>query len=470
MVVGSMEVKTQTLVIGAGPGGYVAAIRAAQLGQEVTIIDKNRKLGGVCLNWGCIPTKALIKASNYYAVIQELEEMGIKVKDFELDIKNMKEWKENIINKLEKGIRFLLEKHDVEILRGKAVFTDEKTIRIEGQSDVTKVNFENCIVSTGSSSVEIPGFEFEHEKVLRDKDVLELEEVPKKLLIIGGGYIGTELATVFTKLGSEVEIIEMGEKILSILSKDITDVIRNKLEKKGVKFHTNTQATGFKEVDGQIELELKNSDEVIKGDKILVVVGRRPNTKGIGLENAKIELDEKGFVKVNQFLKTTNNNIFAVGDIAGNPMLAHKASRQGKIAAEIISDLPSAYDNKVVPAVVFNDPEMAQIGLSVEQAKKEGYEVNVGKYPFKNSGKAMIEKKTHGFVKVIADKKTDLILGVEAVGPHVSDFIGEAALAIELGATSEDLASTIHPHPTNSEGLMEAAEDVKNSCVHIYRE
>lgn len=464
-----MEVKTQTLVIGAGPGGYVAAIRAAQLGQEVTIIDKNRKLGGVCLNWGCIPTKALIKASNYYAVIQELEEMGIRIKDYSLDFKSMKEWKGNIINKLEKGIRFLLEKHDVEILRGKAVFTNENTIRVEGQSDVTSVTFDNCIVSTGSSSIEIPGFNFEDEHIVRDKDLLSLETVPKRLIIIGGGYIGTEMATVFTKLGSQVEIIEMGQKILPILTKDMTDVVQKKLENKGVKFHTNAEATRYLQTENGVEVKLKNSEEKIVGDKILVVVGRKPNTKGIGLEKANIEVDSHGFVKTNQFLKTTNKRIYAIGDIQGNPMLAHKASRQGKVAAEIISGKPSAYDNKVVPAVVFNDPEMAQVGLSEDEAKKRGYEVAVGKYPFKNSGKALIEKKTSGFVKVIADKKTDIILGVEAVGPHVSDVIGEAALAMEMGATSEDVASTIHPHPTNSEGLMEAAEDVTNSCVHIYR-
>ncbi|MFT4261302.1 MAG: dihydrolipoyl dehydrogenase [Candidatus Woesearchaeota archaeon] len=461
MVVGSMDVNTDLLVIGSGPGGYVAALRAAKLGLDVMLVEEQEKLGGVCLNWGCIPTKAMIKASNYYAVIQELEMMGISIKDYDLDFNKMRDWKESIITKLEKGIRGLCKSFGIEIIHGRAVFTDKKKVRIEGKSDVTGITFNNCIISTGSKSIELKELPFNHEKIISDKEILSLTQIPKRLAIIGGGYIGTEMATVFSKLGSEVYLIELGDRLIPLLDKEITDVIQKELENKGVKIMLNTKASGFKENPFRLCL-----DKDLEVDKVLVVIGRTPNLD-LGLEAAGVEFDK--FIKVNEEMRTSNPNIFAVGDVAGQPMLAHKASKQAKVAAEVIGGLKSAYDPLCVPSVVFNDPEIASVGLTQKEAEEKGFEVKIGRYPFSNSGRAMIERKPIGFIKIIGDKKTDIILGMQAVGPLVSEYVSEVALAIELGATLEDLALTIHPHPTNSEGLMEAAEDANNLAIHIYK-
>ena len=468
MVVGSMKVETETLVIGAGPAGYVAAIRAAQLGKEVTMIDKQRNLGGVCLNWGCIPTKAVIEASDYYSVIQDLEEMGVEIEDFGLNFEKMREWKDGIIEKLEAGIRKLCKQHDIEIYRGKAVFDSENSIRIEGQSDVTGITFDDCILCTGSKSIQLPQFSFDHENIHDSKSILELDDIPESLAIIGGGYIGTELGTVFTKLGTDVSIIEMEDKLLPIMGEDMTHIIQDKLQDKGVDLLLENSASGFEEIDGGLRLSLENDPSALEVEEVLVVVGREPNIDGIGLEQAGIDVED-GFVKVDDYLQTSNPNVYAAGDITGNPMLAHRASRQGKVAAEVIAGEPAAYDNKVIPKVVFNDPEMAYVGMTKAEAEEKGKEVKIGNFPFEASGKAMIHRKTEGFIKVIAEKETDRVLGMEAVGPNISDVVSEAALAIEMGATAEDLANTIHPHPTNSEGLMEAADDVNEASVHIYR-
>ncbi|MFT4282951.1 MAG: dihydrolipoyl dehydrogenase [Candidatus Woesearchaeota archaeon] len=463
MVVGSMSVNTDLLVIGAGPGGYVAALRAARLGVDVMLVEKEKKLGGVCLNWGCIPTKAMIKASNYYSVLQELDMMGIKIKDYDLDFNKMKDWKNSIIEKLESGIKSLCKKEGIEIIEGKAVFKSKEEVRIEGKSDVNSVKFKNCIIATGSHSIEIEGFPFDHKHIVSDKDVLKLDEIPKNIAILGGGYIGTEMSTVFSKLGSKVHLIELGDRLIPMLDKEVTDVIYKTLLEKGVDIHLNTKATGYKENPTKI---VTNKEE-IEVDKILVVVGRKPNLD-LDLEIAGVDLEDS-FIKVDEYLKTSNPNIFAIGDVAGQPMLAHKASKQGKIAAEIIAGKKVAYEPACIPSVVFNDPELAQVGLSEMDAKEKGFDVKIGKFPFSSLGRAMIDRKTTGFVKLVGDKKTDLLLGMQAVGPNVSEMVSEIALAIELGATMQDVALTIHPHPTNSESLMEAAEAASNASVHIFK-
>ena len=470
MVVGSLTVETDVVVIGGGPGGYVAAIRAAQLGKDVMLIDENKSLGGVCLNTGCIPTKAMIHASDFFHTIKDMESMGISIKDYSVDISKMRDWKNGIVQKLAGGVSMLCKKHGVEVLEGKAIFVSKNELRVEGKSDVNKVKFKDAIIATGSHEIEIPGFPFKDELVISSKDALDLKEIPANLVIIGGGYIGTEMGTVYGKLGSNVTIIEAMDRLIPSLQESIVSVVANKLKEFNVKTILKAKALGYESRDGKaiVKISVDGKESVVEADKVLVVVGRKPNTEGIGLEAVNVKLDEKGFIKVDETMKTSSDNIYAVGDVVGQPLLAHKASREGKVAAEAICGQPSAFDNKVIPFVVFNDPEIASVGLTEEQAKQKGHEVIKGKFPFTALGRALTLNQTDGFVEVIADKKTKIVLGVHAVGPNVSDMISEATLAIEMNATLEDISSTIHPHPTIPESLMEAAEATIGKSVHIF--
>jgi len=470
MVVGSMTVDTQVAIIGAGPGGYVAAIRAAQLGKDVTLIEIEPHLGGDCLHHGCIPTKALIHASNFYNVLRDLKMLGIDIKDYTVDFQKMHAWKDGILERLNRGIQGLLTKYGVEVIQGKAVFTSSSSLRIEGKSDVTGIKFQNAIIATGSRPFEVPGFPFGHEGIISSKEALQLKEIFKKLIIIGGGYIGTEMGTVYGKLGTEVHIIEMMDRLIPQLDGEIVKIVADKLEQFNVHTHIGSKALGFEMKGGRPHVKiLENGKEsVIDGDKILVVVGRTPNSNGFGLEATKVKVDTHGFIEVDKQMRTADPKIFAIGDVIGQPMLAHKSSRQGKIAAEVISGKNSAFDNKVIPFVVFNDPEIASVGLTEQQARDQGYDIIIGRFPFNALGRALTINQTDGFVKVIAEKESKMLLGVHAVGPGVSDMISEAALAIEMGANTEDIALTIHPHPTLPESLMEAAEVTLGKGIHIY--
>ena len=470
MVVGSMTVDTQVAIIGAGPGGYVAAIRAAQLGKDVTLIEIEPHLGGDCLHHGCIPTKALIHASNFYNVLRDLKMLGIDIKEYTVDFQKMHAWKDGILERLNRGIQGLLTKYGVEVIQGKAVFTSSSSLRIEGKSDVTGIKFQNAIIATGSRPFEVPGFPFGHEGIISSKEALQLKEIFKKLIIIGGGYIGTEMGTVYGKLGTEVHIIEMMDRLIPQLDGEIVKIVADKLEQFNVHTHIGSKALGFEMKGGRPHVKiLENGKEsVIDGDKILVVVGRTPNSNGFGLEATKVKVDTHGFIEVDKQMRTADPKIFAIGDVIGQPMLAHKSSRQGKIAAEVISGKNSAFDNKVIPFVVFNDPEIASVGLTEQQARDQGYDIIIGRFPFNALGRALTINQTDGFVKVIAEKESKMLLGVHAVGPGVSDMISEAALAIEMGANTEDIALTIHPHPTLPESLMEAAEVTLGKGIHIY--
>lgn len=470
MVMGSMTVDTDVVVIGAGPGGYVAAIRAAQLGKDVYLVDERKTLGGVCLNVGCIPTKALIHASNFFDTLKDLETVGIHIKDYEVDVKKMREWKEGILKKLSGGVSMLCQKNGIEVLNGKADFTGPNEIHIGGQSDITKVKFKNCIIATGSVPFEVPGFSFSHPKIGSSDDALAIEEIPKKVVIIGGGYIGTEMGTVYGKLGAEVHIVEMMDRLIATLDKEIVDVVARKLTQFNVHPHLKSKALGVEEKGGRFYVKIEEDGKPVdlECDKCFVVVGRRPNTAGLGLENAGVQLDNHGFIKVDQTMKTNVPHIYAIGDVVGQPMLAHKASREAHVAAECIAGLPSAFDNKVIPFVVFNDPEISSVGLTESEAKEKGKDIIVGKFPFAALGRAQTLNQTDGFVKWIAGKDTGVILGMQCVGPGASDIVSEATLAIELGATLEDVALTIHPHPTLPESLMEAAEVTLGQGIHIF--
>ena len=468
MVVGSMTVETDVVIVGSGPGGYVAAIRAAQLGLDVLVVEREKTVGGICLQHGCIPTKALIEASGYAARMRESETFGVTAENVTIDAVKMFAWKQGIVDKLTSGIRGLFEKHGIEVIEGVGVFESNTKLHVKGKSDVNAITFKHAIIATGSSPIELPFARYDHTKILDSNDALALNEIPKSLTIIGGGYIGTEIATVYAKLGTKVTIIEGSERLVPILEKQLIGPVAKKLSDLGVDVHLNAKATSVTTDKNVTVTFTAEGEKSVTSEKLLVVVGRKPNSKGIGLEAAGIEADEHGFITTDETMRTNSPNIYAIGDVQGQPMLAHKAMRQGKVAAEVIAGLPSAYDNKVVPSVVFNDPEMISIGYTEEEAKAKGYDVRSVHFPYAALAKALIHGKG-GFIEIVADTDTGIVRGIHAVGPHVSELAGEAALAIELGATVEDIALTIHPHPTVSEGLVEAADVFLGSAIHIFQ-
>lgn len=467
MVVGDFPVEVDTLVVGAGPGGYVAAIRAAQLGQKVTIVDKGA-LGGVCLNVGCIPSKALITAGQKAAEAQGIEELGIKVEKVSVDFSKVQEWKDSVVNKLTSGVEGLLKGNKVDIVSGEAYFVDKNTAKVMDEKNSQTYKFNNCIIATGSTPIEIPSFKFS-DRVLDSTGALSLKEIPKKLVVIGGGYVGTELGTAFANFGTEVTFLEGAKDILGGFEKQMTQVVKKRLKKKGVTIVTEAVAKGVEETkDGvKVTYEAKGKEETLEADYVLVTVGRKPNTEDIGLEQVGIELDERGRVKTDKQCRTSVDNIYAIGDITAGPPLAHKASYEGKIAAEVISGEKSEIDYIGVPAVAFTDPELATVGLSEQEAKDKGFNVKVGKFPFAANGRALALNEADGFLKLITRKEDGLVLGGQIAGPNASDMISEIGLAVESGMTAEDIALTIHAHPTLGEITMEAAEVGLGKPVHM---
>lgn len=469
MVVGDFPVEVDTLVVGAGPGGYVAAIRAAQLGQKVTIVDKGA-LGGVCLNVGCIPSKALISAGHKAAEAQGIEELGIKAENVSVDFSKVQEWKDSIVQKLTSGVEGLLKGNKVDIVKGEAYFVDKNTARIMDDKSSTTYKFNNCIIATGSSPIEIPGFEFS-ERILDSTGALNLKEVPEKLVVIGAGYIGSELGSAYANFGTEVTFLEGADDILSGFEKQMTQLVKKRLKKKGATIITGALAKSAEETDKGVKVtyEVKGKEETIEADYVLVTVGRKPNTGEIGLEQVGIEMDERGLVKTDKQCRTSVDNIYAIGDITSGPQLAHKASYEGKIAAEAISGEKSEIDYIGISAVAFTDPELATVGLSEQEAKEKGYSVKVGRFPFGANGRALSLNNSDGFLKLVTREEDGLILGGQIAGPNASDMISEIALAVEAGMTAEDIALTIHPHPTLGEITMEAAEAALGRPIHILK-
>jgi len=470
MVVGDLSTGTEVLVIGAGPGGYVAAIRASQLGKEVTLIDKG-SLGGICLHHGCIPSKALIHAADFFHKIKHAEGIGILTENVSIDIAKTQEWKKNVIATLTNGIEMLCKRYNVKVINGNAFFESPTMVKVLLPDKFMNIEFQNAIIATGSVPIEAQGFEFDGKVIISSNEALEISTLPKDMVVIGGGYIGLELGTVFAKLGSSITIVEYEEQILPGIDKDVVSVIVRNLEKLGVRIYTGYKAEKC-EVNGSsavVTISSSNGTKLeLSSDKVLVAIGRKPNTCELKLENTRVDVDEKGFIKVDNMQRTSDRKIFAIGDVANHPMLAHKATRQAKVAAEIIAGKESSYDNLVVPAVIFTDPEVAIAGLTENEATTKGYEIKVGKFPLSALGRSLTVNQKDGFVKVIADKKTEVVLGIVIVGYNASDIIGEAGLAIELGATLDDIALTIHAHPTFPESLMEAAEAAKGVSVHLF--
>lgn len=462
------EIKINTVVIGAGPGGYVAAIRLGQLGVDTLLIEKEY-YGGVCLNVGCIPSKALIHASKSFEGISKMAAFGVEAGSPTINFAKTQEWKNKLVNQLTSGIRILVTKNGCKVMEGKATLLGTNDLQvIDDQGEAHKVNFENCVIATGSSPIQIPTFPVGG-RILDSTGALALTEVPKHMVIIGGGYIGLELGFVYRKLGAEVTVVEMMSSVLPGFDKDAVKAMTRKLKKDKFKVMTEAAAKGYRETEDGIEIDVehKGNMQTLKADYVCVTVGRRPNSKGVGLENVGVHIDERGFVPVDGEMRTNISNIYAIGDVAGQPMLAHHASYQGEIAAENIAGHPAQDQAKTCPAVVFTDPEIATAGLSEEEARNRGFDIAIGMFPFAALGKAKAQNDTEGFVKIISDKKTEEILGVVIVGHGAGDLIGEATLGIEMGAFLDDLSLTIHPHPTLTESLMEAAKKAKGQAIHV---
>ncbi|MFJ7734928.1 dihydrolipoyl dehydrogenase [Lysinibacillus sp. NPDC097287] len=457
----------ETLVIGAGPGGYVAAIRAAQLGQNVTIVEREY-LGGVCSNVGCIPSKALISVGHRFMEVQQAESMGVTTSKVTLNFSKVQSFKDGIVKKLVNGVEGLLKANNVEIIKGEAYFVNGNTVSIQNGEQTQRYTFKNVILATGSRPVEIPTFKFTN-RVLNSTGALNLTELPKKLVVIGGGYIGTELGSAYANLGAEVSIIEGGKDILAGFEKQMTQIVKRVLKKKGVNIALNAFAKGVEEHESGVivTFEVGGEAKKIEADYVCVTVGRRPNTDELGLEKIGIEFAEHGLINVDKQCRTNIPNIYAIGDIVAGPQLAHKASYEGKVAAEVIAGEESIVDYLAIPAVCFTDPELATVGLSEDQAIAEGFEVKVAKFPFAANGRALALNEPEGFVKLIARKADGLLLGAGIVGAGASNMIAELSLAIEAGMTAEDIALTIHAHPTLGELVMDAAEVATGRAIHV---
>ncbi|MGB0638599.1 MAG: dihydrolipoyl dehydrogenase [Myxococcota bacterium] len=458
--------KFNTVVVGAGPGGYPCAIRLGQLGVETLCIERD-SWGGVCLNVGCIPSKALITAGKRMEEIRGAAAMGITVGEPSIDMVKLQEWKQGIVTKLTGGVAHLLKANKVETLKGNATFVGPKTLEVDTADGKVKVECENLVLATGSRPIEIPGFSYADARICDSTKALALNEVPGRVVVIGGGYIGLELGQMLRKVGAEVTVVEMSDDIMPGFDPDVVKLLNRKLKKSGITVLRKTAAKGWEESDDGAVVKVEGPDgaKEIPADAILVTVGRRPNSEG--LEATGVTIGPKGQIEVDSQLKTNVPGVYAIGDVAEGMMLAHKASHDGEIAAEVIAGHNAHNDAKTVPAVVFTDPEIATAGMMEHEAKAEGYEVKVGKMPFAALGRAMTTNTTEGFIKVILDAEDDRVLGVTITGPHASDLISECALAVEMDAEAMDIGLTIHPHPTLGEGVMEATKAALGQAIHV---
>ncbi|WP_225744265.1 dihydrolipoyl dehydrogenase [Marinilactibacillus sp. Marseille-P9653] len=468
MVVGDFAIELDTVVIGAGPGGYVAAIRAAQMGQKVAIVEKEF-IGGVCLNVGCIPSKALISAGHKYQESLDSQVFGITTENVTLDFSKTQEWKKTqVVDKLTKGVEMLLKKNKVEILYGEAFFNDEHTLRVMGEDSAQTYSFNNAIIATGSRPVQIPGFKFS-DRVLDSTGALNLTEVPKKMAIVGGGYIGSELAGVYANLGTEITILEGLPSILNGFDKDMVKLVEKNFKNRGVNIVTKAMAKeAVKTDDGvTVKYEANGKEESLDVDYVLVTVGRRPNTDELGLEQAGVNMSDRGLIEVDNQGRTNIESIFAIGDVVPGPALAHKASYEAKIAAEAISGKKVAVDYRALPAVAFTDPEIASVGLTEAEAKDKGLDTKTTKFSLAGNGRALSLNATEGFVRLVTTKEDNVIVGAQVAGHSASDVIAELGLAIESGMNAEDIAMTIHGHPSLGESVMDAAEAALGLPIHM---
>ncbi|WP_206453675.1 dihydrolipoyl dehydrogenase [Aurantimonas marina] len=463
------DISCQLLIIGAGPGGYVAAIRAGQLGVDTVIVD-DRKPGGTCLNIGCIPSKALIHAADEFFAMREVAAKrgipGILASEPDLDWAEIVGWKDGIVNRLTNGVTGLLKKARVKLVPGRARFLDGKTVEVTSETATQRIAAENVIIATGSIPVELPMLPFGG-KVISSEEALSLAEPPKRLAVVGGGYIGLELGTAFAKAGSAVTIVEATDRILPTYDADLVRPVRTRLEALGVEILTGAKAKGLAGGDGDLLVELADgSERRIGADSVLVTVGRKPLTEGWGREELVLEMDGP-FLKIDETCRTAMRGVYAIGDVAGEPMLAHKAMAEGEMVAEIVADSRRSWDKRAIPAICFTDPEIVTVGLSPEEAKASGTEIKIGSFPFQANGRAMTLDRDDGFVRIVARADNHLVLGIQAVGVGISELSAAFSLALEMGACLEDVAGTIHAHPTQGEGFQEAAFKALGHAIHI---
>ena len=463
------EITCKLLVIGAGPGGYVCAIRAGQLGID-TVIVESTKLGGSCLNVGCIPSKAMIHVAEEFEKAAEAATgktpFGLTAAEPKLDLKQAVAWKDGIVQRLNNGVAGLLRKAKVKIVHGKARFRDGKTVVVETETGPKTIQAEAIVIATGSAPVELPFLPFGG-NVISSTGALALSEVPKRLVVVGGGYIGLELGTAFAKLGAKVTVVEAQDKILPLYDAELTGPISKRLTALGVEVLTGAKALGPTPKGDGLRIETADGKErSLPADKILVTVGRKPVTDGLGLENLVLDMDGR-FIRIGERCETAMRGIYAIGDVTGEPMLAHRAMARGEMVAEIVAGLPRAWDKRGIAAICFTDPEIVSVGLSPDEAKRAGHELKVGQFPFAANGRAMTRHGEAGFVRVVAQAGSELVLGIQAVGQGVSELSAAFGLAIEMGATLQDIAGTIHAHPTLGEAFPEAAMKALGHALHI---
>ncbi len=464
------SIKTEIVVVGSGPGGYAAAFYAADRGKKVIMVEKDTKLGGVCLNVGCIPSKAYLHAAKLINEAQESGYRGINFGKAKLDLNKMRAWKNSVTGKLAQGVATLAKSRKVEVMYGRGYFEDSKTLRVETKEGQKFVTYDKAIIATGSRPSMPSAFDLGNKRIMTSTEALEVEEVPKSLLVVGGGYIGMELGTVYATLGSEIVLVEALDTILAGADPDLIRPVIKNAEKafKEIRLKAKVlkMATYKKQIKVTMEYNGKQVEELY--DRVLVSVGRTPNSNDLGLENTKVQKDEKGFIQVNEKLQTADSMICAIGDIAGGVLLAHKASKEARIAVDAILGENSTSKDVIVPAVVFTDPEVAWAGVTEAEARQRGLKIEVAKFPWSASGRALSFDRTDGLTKLVVDSETERILGVGLVGTNAGELIAEGVLAIEMGATVEDLALTVHAHPTLSETLMEAAHAFYGDSTHIY--
>lgn len=468
-----MDISLQVVVIGGGPGGYAAAFMAADLGLTVALVDPNVNPGGVCLYRGCIPSKALLNAARVIHEAKAAEALGICFNGLKADPEKIRKWKEDVVDQMTSGLGQLTKRKKIQYIRGRASFQDNHCLKVkEPEGKERLITFEYAIIATGSQPIRPQSLDIDSADIWDSTTALKLKTIPKRLLVIGGGYIGLELGTVYAALGSFVEVVEMTAGLLPGVDRDLVRYLRKSVADKFAAVHLNTTVTRLLVRKNGLQVTMEGSkidDKNPLFDNVLVAVGRRPNTKNIGLKKTSIELTDKGFIKVDSKLRTAESHIFAVGDVAGEPMLAHKATHEGRIAAEVIAQHEVAFKPACIPAVVFTDPEIAWVGLTEIEAKKKDLKVKVIRFPWAASGRAATMARKDGQTKLLVDPKTERILGVGIVGPNAGEMIAEGALAIEMGANATDISLTIHPHPTLSETIMEAAEVFLGTATHYHR-
>ncbi|MBM4263708.1 MAG: dihydrolipoyl dehydrogenase [Deltaproteobacteria bacterium] len=461
-------ITTEIVVLGAGPGGYTAAFYAADRGKKVVLVEQSARLGGVCLNVGCIPSKALLHATEIIREMKDSAARGIELGTPQINLDRLRSWKDSILEKLGQGIKTLGEKRNVQLIQGRGHFEDSQTLRVETKEGQQFIKYDKAIIAVGSKPAMPSAFDLGNRRVMTSSEALDVPEVPENLLVIGGGYIGMELGTVYATLGSSVVVLEALPSILTGVDADLARPVMRYAQKNFKEVRVNTKVTKMATVGKQIkvtmQIDKESRDELY--DRVLVSVGRVPNYVDIGLDNTRITKDDKGFIKTNAQQQTEDPNIYAIGDINGGTLLAHRASREGRIAVDAILGEPSAFENIVVPAVVYTDPEIAWCGLTESEAKQKNIEIKVAKFLWGASGRALTLDRPDGLTKLIIEPESERMLGVGIVGHGAGELISEGVLAVEMGATARDLAESVHPHPTLSETLMEAAESFYGTATH----